>query len=694
MAITVNCETIDISYNGGTTTFNKANTTVELSNDRVNLIQRGGFSPTWFWWDLDKAISDGYGNLQSLFDFLDYSINDRCGGGGGSFDGVLVDNETVFGDGLTTPLSSVALQTGKYRISGGAAWSGTGLIYDVSIINYYFNGNKYTVATQKTLDASDPTNNRFDAVVVNEAGVVSIIKGTASASPVFPIIPDDKILVQYILVTAASVTPIIVQDQIHADNPTTNWTASNFTLSGAPVGSTNFSATTSPIPQKGSNYIKNIRDNQTGVKFARTSSINLSDYTYLTVWVYLPVALNVSKKLNVRWEDASGVLIGNVINLFDYGVSRTNIGVWQMAYVPIYSFGSITTIKGLQFILDGDVSQREWNIDNILIGNGIVSGTSPITPLNSISPANSANIINNKNFTQEWQWNSQTNQPMLKLSSTSTLTNTGGNGLEINLTGTLVAANQITYAAKFINSRSSTNGANSGAYFEGNNSYGVAIQTGSSQVGGFFGGADIAIGANGALRWNNGVGNGAYIAQVNATYMAMNPIGQLIITPTSSYGVQIGKVFAQPEIALSLQSATRSAITFGADCGGTLATQYRCLSTTACLIERDLGKLLLSSNVGLAGGMANFTPTYQICVDGTNNNVAIGKGNTAGDASAKLELSSTTQGFLPPRMTASQASAIASPAKSLIVYVTDTNGTFTSAGIWIYTTSWKLILAE
>jgi hypothetical protein len=45
-------------------------------------------------------------------------------------------------------------------------------------------------------------------------------------------------------------------------------------------------------------------------------------------------------------------------------------------------------------------------------------------------------------------------------------------------------------------------------------------------------------------------------------------------------------------------------------------------------------------------------------------------------------------------MTATQASAIASPAKSLIVYVTDTNGTFTSAGIWIYTTSWKLILAE
>ena len=43
---------------------------------------------------------------------------------------------------------------------------------------------------------------------------------------------------------------------------------------------------------------------------------------------------------------------------------------------------------------------------------------------------------------------------------------------------------------------------------------------------------------------------------------------------------------------------------------------------------------------------------------------------------------------------ATQASAISSPAKALMVYVTDTNGTFTSAGLWIYTTSWKLIIAE
>ncbi len=51
--------------------------------------------------------------------------------------------------------------------------------------------------------------------------------------------------------------------------------------------------------------------------------------------------------------------------------------------------------------------------------------------------------------------------------------------------------------------------------------------------------------------------------------------------------------------------------------------------------------------------------------------------NTAASASAVLEANSTTQGFLPPRMTMAQRDAIASPAKGLIIMCSDcgvTNG--------------------
>jgi hypothetical protein len=64
-------------------------------------------------------------------------------------------------------------------------------------------------------------------------------------------------------------------------------------------------------------------------------------------------------------------------------------------------------------------------------------------------------------------------------------------------------------------------------------------------------------------------------------------------------------------------------------------------------------------------------------------------GASTPDASAILDLTSTDKGFLLPRMTATQASAIDSPAQGLMLFVTDTNGTFTGIGWWGFNgTSW------
>ena len=123
------------------------------------------------------------------------------------------------------------------------------------------------------------------------------------------------------------------------------------------------------------------------------------------------------------------------------------------------------------------------------------------------------------------------------------------------------------------------------------------------------------------------------------------------------------------------------------------SSAYWSESTTNILIERDGGKMLLSANAGLAGGYNTFTPNYQIAIAGATNNVGIG--TTTPNVSAKLDVSSTTQGFAPPEMTSTQASAISTTSRKLIIYVTDTNGTFTSAGLWMWTgATWKLILAQ
>jgi len=62
----------------------------------------------------------------------------------------------------------------------------------------------------------------------------------------------------------------------------------------------------------------------------------------------------------------------------------------------------------------------------------------------------------------------------------------------------------------------------------------------------------------------------------------------------------------------------------------------------------------------------------------------VGIGTATPDASAKLDVSSTTQGFLPPRMTTAQRDAIVSTATGLVIFNTTTNGLeFKSSTGWV-----------
>jgi hypothetical protein len=74
---------------------------------------------------------------------------------------------------------------------------------------------------------------------------------------------------------------------------------------------------------------------------------------------------------------------------------------------------------------------------------------------------------------------------------------------------------------------------------------------------------------------------------------------------------------------------------------------------------------------------ANVTTGYGIYQEGTTDQNYFGGvtgfGATANNVSAKVQIDSTTQGLLPPRMTETQRDAIASPAAGLIIYNTTTN---------------------
>jgi hypothetical protein len=79
----------------------------------------------------------------------------------------------------------------------------------------------------------------------------------------------------------------------------------------------------------------------------------------------------------------------------------------------------------------------------------------------------------------------------------------------------------------------------------------------------------------------------------------------------------------------------------------------------------------------------NAAGTSVFNLDSTN--MVVGIGTTTPNAKAKLQVDSTTQGFLPPRMTTAQRDAISSPPAGLMIYNTTTNK------LNVYTTAWEQV---
>jgi hypothetical protein len=109
--------------------------------------------------------------------------------------------------------------------------------------------------------------------------------------------------------------------------------------------------------------------------------------------------------------------------------------------------------------------------------------------------------------------------------------------------------------------------------------------------------------------------------------------------------------------------------------GFTIVTGSTDLTTTRLRI--GTGNVTGAINIQAQAGntdIASFKASNggdQFTIKNTSGNVLIGTSTDI--ASSKVTIQSTTQGFLPPRMTTAQKNAIASPAAGLVVYDTTLN---------------------
>jgi hypothetical protein len=232
-----------------------------------------------------------------------------------------------------------------------------------------------------------------------------------------------------------------------------------------------------------------------------------------------------------------------------------------------------------------------------------------------------------------------------------------------------------------------TNSLGNNTFTLGNN--GVSSFSGNVNIGGGTNGARLDVRAQGALSTDLAlrVRNSANTQD----WISVQGDGVVNVSNTlSSY-----KFFCQ-NFRLEADGATRINGGFLQLANNTYVYSYNqdlllnCYSTGASRTNNVIIDHNSASNTGIQGDIKLLQLKYrgstaQAVIFGDGGTVF---GNQTKVASAKVQIDSTTQGFLPPRMTNAQRTAIATPAVGLMVYCTDA-----TEGLYIYkSTGWTFVI--
>ena len=196
------------------------------------------------------------------------------------------------------------------------------------------------------------------------------------------------------------------------------------------------------------------------------------------------------------------------------------------------------------------------------------------------------------------------------------------------------------------------------------NQYGFVASsslTGGTNNFGFWG--NIPSGTN---RWN------LYMQGTAANYMA----GNLGVGATNA------DVFSRGDSRiLGISGSANASVAINATTGSTAFLQLGVNNTRTFQLQSNATETFLGT--GTATPLIFTIAFNERARLDVNGNFGVGT-NASNNASAKVQIDSTTQGFLPPRMTTTQKLAIGTPAAGLMVYDTTLNQmSYYNGTLWI-----------
>jgi hypothetical protein len=254
-----------------------------------------------------------------------------------------VDNELT----AVPPPSTGVPTSGTFLVSGGQVTWVSSYTFLVSAATYYINGEPFaSPQTLIALSASDPTNDRFDVLVLDSSGLVDAVEGTPSAQPAEPDVdPATQLKLALVLVEAASSQPggattVVVYAENAGGPGEWNWSTSG---SGWNLASTN-------NPRNGTVDIEATNVSSGAYLQAQIGSgtFDPNEYDFLVLYIRSKATWANNRTLLIRLQN-SGVVVGSTLTIAHgtYGFNSSNTTDYQQIAIPISFFsvpaGSVIT---------------------------------------------------------------------------------------------------------------------------------------------------------------------------------------------------------------------------------------------------------------------------------------------------------------------------------------------------------------
>jgi hypothetical protein len=171
------------------------------------------------------------------------------------------------------------------------------------------------------------------------------------------------------------------------------------------------------------------------------------------------------------------------------------------------------------------------------------------------------------------------------------------------------------------------------------------------------------------------------------------PIAGNVGIGLSSFATMGSKLQINGNAAIGYSASTAAptnglAVAGNSTFAGSILSTVNAVSFAFASAGASYAQLFQSTSTGYTlgyGASATTIGTAVLTWTSNNNNVGIGTINPV--ATAALQISSTTQGFLPPVMTTTQKNAITSPATGLVVFDSTLGKLCVFSGTWQTITS-------